>query len=106
MSTSAIYARKSTESEERQIQSLNDQLVAMRAVALRDGIVPEEFEESKSAKEPGKRPIFAELIEAVKRGEIDTIYTWSINRLSRNEMDGGVLSYLLRIGKIAKVWQR
>ena len=48
-----LYARKSTESEDRQVQSIEDQLNLMRRRASDLGhTIIEEFKESKSAKNP------------------------------------------------------
>ncbi len=95
----AIYARKSTESEDRQVQSLEDQLKALRDLASREGIlVTREFVEAKSAKEPGARPEFNLLVEAIRSKEIDGILTWQINRLSRNMVDGGLIGHFLHSG--------
>src|SRR5690606_25881060 len=55
----AIYARKSTESVDRQVQSLNDQIRELRNLASRENYtVVEIFQESRSAKAPGNRPEF------------------------------------------------
>jgi hypothetical protein len=48
-----LYARKSTEGDERQIQSLDDQVRIMKSKAELLGIkIVDIFTESKSAKEP------------------------------------------------------
>ena len=97
----AIYARKSTESEDRQVQSLDDQLRILNEIAERDGLaVAEVITESKSAKEPGNRPGFQTLLRLIESSQIDGILTWHINRLTRNLVDGGVLAHLLSSGKL------
>lgn len=97
----AIYARKSSESEDRQVQSLQDQLQAMFQLAAREGlIVAEVYQESRSAKEPGTRSEFARMIADIHGGKVEGIVTWSINRLSRNPVDGGQVAYLLQTGKL------
>lgn len=97
----AIYARKSTESEDRQVQSLDDQLKELRQLAERSGmIVSETIIESKSAKEPYTRPEFQRLIQMIQDGRITGIMTWHINRLSRNMIDGGIISHLLQKGTL------
>lgn len=51
-----IYARKSSESEDRQVQSLDDQVRELLALAKRDGIqVAEVIQEARSAKDPETR---------------------------------------------------
>lgn len=100
----AIYARKSTESEDRQIQSLEDQIRELTHLANREGcIVTEIFQESRSAKAPGNRPEFDRLMQEIENGTVDGVLTWSINRLSRNPVDGGRIAYLLQTGKLSKI---
>ncbi len=98
----AIYARKSTESEDRQVQSLDDQLSALRDLAIRENIqIDEIFIESRSAKTPYQRPEFQRLIGEIEAGRINGVLTWSINRLSRNPIDGGIISYHLQTGALS-----
>lgn len=100
----AIYARKSTESEDRQVQSLDDQLRILRDIADRDKFkVVEVITESKSAKEPGKRPGFQKLLQLIESGQIEGILTWHINRLTRNLVDGGFLAHALSSGKLQMI---
>jgi site-specific DNA recombinase len=98
----AIYARKSTESEDRQVQSLDDQINALREIARRENLViAEVFQEARSAKAPHKRPEFDRLVESIEAGSVDAVLTWSVSRLSRNPVDGGVIAYLLQTGKLS-----
>ncbi len=98
----AVYARKSTESEDRQVQSLDDQISALRELARREGIeIDEIFVESRSAKTPYQRPEFQRLIGEIEAGRINGVLTWSINRLSRNPIDGGIISYHLQTGALS-----
>ena len=97
----ALYARKSSESEERQIQSIDDQLRLMKEIAVKNGLtVTTVVSESRSAKTPGNRPEFDRLIGLLKAGEINGILTWQVNRLTRNPSEGGVLQQLLQDGLI------
>lgn len=51
-----LYARKSSESDERQIMSIDSQLNEMKLIAQREGLnIVKILEESHSAKESGKR---------------------------------------------------
>lgn len=98
-----IYARKSQESEERQVQSIDDQLRLDRKLASDQGLVvlPEhEFTESKSAKEPFQREEFARLVSLVEKGRVAGIIAYHPNRLSRNETDAATVIRLLRTGKL------
>ncbi len=97
----AIYARKSTESEDRQVQSIQDQIERLQKIARENKIqVVEIFRESKSAKEPDNRPQFSILLEKIRSGEIDGILCWAINRLHRNPVDGASLQWLLQKEKL------
>lgn len=97
----AIYARKSTESEDRQVQSLGDQISALRQLAQREGLlVSKVLQESRSAKAPGQRPEFERLRKEIEAGRITGVLTWSMSRLSRNPVDGGVIAYLLQTGRL------
>ncbi|MBS1707278.1 MAG: recombinase family protein [Armatimonadetes bacterium] len=99
-----VYARKSSESEDRQVQSIEDQVAALKETAMRDGVhIDEVLTESRSAKEPYTRPVFESLVADVRRGEVGHLYTWSINRLSRNLVDGNVVAHFLQAGRLAAI---
>lgn len=92
-----LYARKSSESEDRQVQSIDDQIRYLKDVAEKNSIqIIEVLNESKSAKLPENRPVFQNMIERIKKGEGDGILCWHLNRLSRNPIDSGTLSWLLQ----------
>jgi DNA invertase Pin-like site-specific DNA recombinase len=94
-----LYARKSSESEDRQIQSIDDQICRLTQVANDLGLnIKEVFTEAKSAKKPHNRPVFDEMMERVEKGDADGILCWQINRLSRNPIDSGEISWLLQTG--------
>jgi DNA invertase Pin-like site-specific DNA recombinase len=64
-----LYARKSTEDEERQIMSIEAQLVELEEYAKREKLeIVERFIESKSAKKPG-REIFNEMLTKVNESK-------------------------------------
>lgn len=87
-----MYLRKSTDSEERQVRSLEDQEVECMALAkqLKIHIRPEDiFKESASAKESGKRQIFEKVMLGFKTGKYQGLIAWSPDRLSRNMLEGG-----------------
>lgn len=95
-----IYARKSSESEERQALSIPSQVEELQKLAARENIrVARVFEEAQSAKEPG-RPVFHQLITEVNRGRVTGILCWKSDRLTRNAIDGGVLVDALDRGKL------
>ena len=85
-----LYARKSTESEEQQILSIDSQIKEMMAMAERDHLeIVEIKKESHSAKEAGQRPVFNEIVEEIKSGKFNGILTWAADRISRNAGDLG-----------------
>ncbi len=91
-----IYCRKSTESEDRQVLSIDSQRDELKgAFAGRQDIeIVEVFTESFSAKAPG-RPIFNEMLVRIERGDADGVISWHPDRLARNSVDGGRVIYLL-----------
>ncbi len=98
-----LYARKSTDVEDKQVLSIEAQLVELRALAQRDGLeVAEEFVEKRSAKAPG-RPLFGDMMSRIERGEAHGILCWKIDRLARNPVDGGQVQWLLQQGVIRHI---
>ena len=91
-----VYCRKSQESEDRQIMSIESQMTEVDRVFGADDRVEivDIFEESKSAKTPG-RPVFNDMITRIEAGEADGILAWHPDRLSRNSIDAGKVIYLL-----------
>jgi site-specific DNA recombinase len=91
-----LYARKSTEAEERQILSIDSQVKEMLQIAERENIeVIDIRRESHSAKDSGQRPVFKEILEDIRRGRFNGILTWAPDRLSRNAGDLGSLVDLM-----------
>ncbi|MCB9798578.1 recombinase family protein [Candidatus Nomurabacteria bacterium] len=92
-----LYARKSSESEDRQVQSIDDQTDRLKELAQTLGItIKQIFTEAKSAKKPNNRPVFTEMMERIEAGEADGILCWQINRLSRNPIDSAQIQWLLQ----------
>ena len=90
-----LYARKSTDVEDKQVLSIEAQLVELRAYARNENLqIVDELIEKQSAKTPG-RPIFAKLLKRIERGEANGIIAWHPDRLARNSIDGGQIVYLL-----------
>lgn len=99
-----VYARKSSEGDERQVQSIPDQLRENDIVVKRYGVkVVDILTEEGSAKEPNKRPVFEQMLERVKKGEANGIICWNLNRLSRNPVDSGKLQWMLQQGVIQSI---
>ena len=90
-----LYARKSTEDEERQVMSIEAQLAELADFAKRENLeISERFIESKSAKKPG-REIFNEMIQKIYGSKEPVgILAWHPDRLARNSVDGGQVIYL------------
>ena len=98
-----IYARKSTDSEDRQIRSIADQLAELRELAKKENIdVVDTLVEKQTAKKPG-RPVFAEMLKRIEAGEAMGILAWHPDRLARNSVDGGQIIYLVDTGIIKEL---
>ena len=98
-----IYARKSSESEERQARSIEDQLREVWELARKERLViVGEYTEAQTASKPG-RSQFNELLSRIEQGEADAILAWEPNRLARNSVDGGRIIYLLDTGAIRQL---
>ena len=98
-----IYARKSTDSEDRQIRSIADQLAELRELAKKENIdVVDTLVEKQTAKKPG-RPVFAEMLKRIEAGEATGILAWHPDRLARNSIDGGQIIYLVDTGVIKEL---
>ena len=96
-----LYARKSTDEEDRQVLSIEAQTTELHEFARKENLViAKEFIESKTAKAPG-RPVFNEMISLIENGnEKVGILAWHPDRLARNSIDGGKIIYLIDSGKL------
>ena len=99
-----LYARKSSESDERQAMSIDSQLTEMRLLAESEHLeVVVEKQESFSAKESGKRPVYNEILDGLRNGEYNAVLTWAPDRLSRNAGDLGSIVDLMDQGKLLHI---
>lgn len=90
-----LYARKSTDDEERQLLSIPAQIDELREFAAKEGLtISDVFIESKTAKVPG-RELFNQMLDRVEKGEAQGILAWHPDRLARNAVDAGRVVYLL-----------
>ena len=90
-----LYARKSTDVEDKQVLSIEAQLAELRTYAKIEGLqIIDELVEKKSAKMLG-RPVFAQMLKRIEAGEASGIVAWHPDRLARNSIDGGQIVYLL-----------
>lgn len=96
-----LYARKSTESDERQALSIESQVKEMLQIAERENLeIVDIRREAKSAKDSDKRPVFKELIRDISNDRFNAILTWAPDRLSRNAGDLGSLVDLMDSKKL------
>ncbi len=99
-----LYARKSSESEDRQVASIESQVAELKKLASNYGItIDEVFIESKSAKAPNNRPIFSDMLERLYKGDANGIICWKLDRLARNPVDGGTINWMLQNGVIQHI---
>jgi site-specific DNA recombinase len=101
-----LYCRKSSESEERQVLSLDSQEAKGKELAAKQNIkVDPKFlwKESKSAKDAGKRPMFSTMIEEITKGRINALIAWHPDRFSRNALDAATLVTLMDSGKLLEI---
>ena len=86
-----IYCRKSSDSEDRQVLSLDSQERELLSIVSKHGLtIVKTFKESMSAKSAG-RPIFNKMMDMITSGTADAILCWKLDRLARNFIDGGLI---------------
>ncbi|WKZ29433.1 MAG: recombinase family protein [Patescibacteria group bacterium] len=99
-----LYARKSSEQDERQALSIDAQIKEMLELAEREKLeVVATRRESHSAKDSNQRPEYNRLITDVRAGTFNGILTWAPDRLSRNGGDLGALVDLMDQGKLVEI---
>ena len=95
-----LYARKSTEEDDRQVLSIEAQLHELKEFAAKEKLdIVASFHEAKTAKEPG-RTVFGEMVSFLESGKADGIISWHPDRLARNSIDGGKIIHLVDRGVI------
>jgi len=98
-----IYARKSSEQEEKQALSIESQVSELTQLAKRLKLhVSVVLSEAKSAKDVG-RPVFSELLSKIQSHESRKILVWHPDRLSRNPQDSASIVALLDSGDLLEV---
>lgn len=99
-----LYARKSSESDERQAMSIDSQIKEMSALAVKEQLqIVDIKQESHSAKISGARPLFMEMISDLNNEKYSAILTWAPDRLSRNAGDLGSLVDLIDQKKLLRI---
>ena len=95
-----LYARKSTEDEDRQILSIEAQIFELKEFAAKEKLeIVASFQEAKTAKEPGRMK-FAEMLSLIEKGKAEGILSWNPDRLARNSVDGGRVIHMIDRGLI------
>jgi site-specific DNA recombinase len=85
-----LYARKSTEAEDKQALSIESQVKEMQTLAERERLhIVEIKRESHSSKEVGQRPVYNQMLGDIRAKKFNAILTWAPDRLSRNAGDLG-----------------
>ena len=98
-----IYCRKSSEAEDRQVLSLDSQEKELLRLAQRDNLkILKIFKESMSAKSPG-RPVFEKMLSLIEQRSNCVLLVWKLDRLSRNALDGGKISWFMDRGLIIEI---
>lgn len=98
-----LYARKSSESEDRQMASIDDQIREVKRLADEQGLnIIDTITESKSAKAPGRKA-FNDMLLRIEKGDAEGILCWKLNRLARNPVDGGKISWMLQNGIVKHI---
>ncbi len=98
-----LYVRKSSESDEKQVQSIDDQIKVMKKIAKQNWFkIVWEYIESKSAKAPWREK-FNEMINDIKKWKSKNIITWKFDRLSRNPVDSWTIQFMLQQNEINKI---
>jgi len=99
-----LYARKSSEAEERQALSIESQVKEISDFAQKQGLTIVEIRrESHSAKDVGQRKVFNAMIQDIRDGKYQGIVTWAPDRLSRNAGDLGALVDLMDSKKLQQI---
>ncbi len=99
-----VYCRKSSEGDEKQALSLPAQVRELNELALKEGLtIVDTFQEAKSGRVPGKRPLFSEMLQRIRKKEATGIVCWHLNRLARNWQEGGEILQMLTDSTIEEI---
>ncbi len=90
-----IYVRKSTDVEDKQVLSVEAQIVELRKYAADNNMkIAGVIVEKQSAKTPGRKK-FNAMMQDIEAGKTNGVLSWHPDRLARNSVDGGHIIYLL-----------
>lgn len=98
------YCRKSSEEDSKQTQSIETQKRILRKFAVDQSIdLVDILIEKRSAKDDGNRPVFQQLLDRIQAGDANALFVAHIDRISRNEIESGIIVKLLSTGKLVEV---
>lgn len=93
----ALYVRKSSESEDRQVLSIESQVEHLKDYAKKQGFtIYKVYQDSASAHKPHNRPQFSQMMKDIKRKKINGVLSWKADRLARNLIEGGQIIHILQ----------
>ena len=99
-----IYCRKSSEEDNKQVQSLDTQERIMVEFATKNNLkIIDILKEAKSARFANNRDLFNSMIKRIESGEANAVLVAHVDRLSRNLTEAGTLSELLQKGFIKEI---
>ncbi len=99
-----LYARKSTDDNNRQVRSVPDQIRDCQKLADSMGLrVVNIIREKKSAKKPKERTEFTQMLRDLEAKKYDGILCWHPDRLCRNMLEGGEIINMLDEGVIKDI---
>ena len=100
-----FYGRKSTDSRDKQINSLETQSTWKDTEQLRHSFtVVDEYIEAETATKNVWRPEFYRMIEDIENGRIDAILTYEVDRLARNFREASIIQELSQYGNIKLIY--
>lgn len=95
----AIYARKSSETRDRQERSIESQIETLLKIAEDQNLnIVKVIKEAKSAYKIDNRDGFNELCKDIQSGAINAVLCWKVDRLVRNMIEGGPIAHFLQKG--------
>jgi len=100
-----VYARKSTESDGRQVLSIDGQLQDNQKIIQQHNLmVVDTITDEASASVPFNRPGYSAMVKRIKKGEAAGIVVWNVDRLLRNPLEEGEFKWLMQTGVIKSIW--